>query len=95
MNHLDASEQKFGMWRAGNFRCFVCEKPLLFEEAQFAHRIPKHKKYLKKYGAAIIHHRKNGRITCAKCNSKVLLDPATHPIEAAELIEEIKEDLHG
>lgn len=72
--------------------CWVCNLPLTFP-IEAAHRIPKHKKYLKKYGKEIIHHRFNVPVTHKDCNSGALLDPATHPIEALALISSIKQDL--
>ena len=61
---------------------------------QLAHRIPKAKSYLKKYGKEVIHHKLNLATVCSlKCNDAVLLDPKTHPIEAQELIEKINEVL--
>jgi hypothetical protein len=73
--------------------CAVCKKPLTLDNAQYAHRIPKHKKYIKKYGKEVINSRFNLALVCSlKCNCAVLLDPATHPVEAAELIKQIKEE---
>jgi 5-methylcytosine-specific restriction endonuclease McrA len=71
--------------------CEVCGKPLHLGNLQLAHRIPKAKRYLKKYGKEVIHHPLNLATVCSlKCNDAVLLDPKTHPIEAAELIRRIK-----
>ncbi len=79
-----------------NRYCPVCKKNMLEEycQPQWAHRIPQTKMNLKKYGAEVIHHIKNRVLVCSlKCNSAVLLSPATHPIEAEELVREIQEDL--
>lgn len=88
-----ANERKTELCIKARWTCQVCGKHLTPSTAQLAHRIPKHKKYLKRYGKAIIHHPLNMVVTCAACNSSVLLDPATHPIESQELIERIKEAL--
>jgi ketosteroid isomerase-like protein len=49
---------------------------------------------LKQYGKEVINHPLNLATVCSlKCNDAVLLDPKTHPIEARELIEKIKEEL--
>lgn len=93
MTKFEAIEQKERMAVKARWRCVVCGKRLSFNEMELAHRIPKHKKYLRKYGPEIIHHPFNMRITCSKHNSTVLIDPATHPIEAEELVREIKEYL--
>ena len=91
----DANLKKFHAWINAYMRCQVCGKHLEFYNCELAHRIPKHKKYLKKYGPEIIHHPLNMRITCSKCNSRVLIDPATNPIEAEHLIKKIKADLEA
>ena len=75
-------------------KCEVCGNPLHLGNLQLAHRIPKSKSYLKQYGKEVIHHPLNLATVCSlKCNDAVLLDPKTHPIEAQELIEKIKERL--
>lgn len=87
-----AEEQKRQTIIDQNGLCWLCKKPLTFP-AEAAHRIPKSKLYLKMYGKKIIHHRFNVPVTHKDCNSGVLLDPATHPIEAEALISSIKQDL--
>jgi len=87
---VEAEEEKLLRWLKESGKCSVCGMPLPYQNAQLAHVIPKHKKYIKKYGAAVIHHELNTRITCDKCNSSVLMDPATHPIEAEELVSLIR-----
>ena len=65
-------------------------------KVQLAHICPATKSYLKKYGKEVIHHPLNLATVCSlKCNDAVLLDPKTHPIEAKELIDRIKEALNG
>lgn len=90
---LEAEEYKLEKYFIAHSRCHYCNKLLRYTEAELAHRIPKTKLYLKKYGPEIIHHDKNMFITCDKCNSKALLDPKTHPLKAEKLIEEIKLEL--
>jgi len=90
---IEAEEKKQMMYYAQDCACYFCGKQLHYSQAEFAHRVPKG--YAKKYGKAIIHHQLNGRITCHDCNCKALLDPKTHPIEAAELIERIEKVLKG
>jgi len=75
-------------------KCEVCGKHLDITNLQLAHRIPQTKGYLKRYGKEVLHHPMNLATVCSlKCNDAVLLDPKTHPIEARELIEKIKEEL--
>lgn len=76
--------------------CENCGKPVMFSNMQTGHKIPQHKRYIEMYGEEVIHHPLNLAMVCSlKCNDAVLLDPKTHPIEAKELIERIKEDLDG
>ena len=75
-------------------KCEVCGKPLHLGNLQLAHICPATKGYLKKYGKDVINHPLNLATVCSlKCNDDVLLDPKTHPIEAQELMEKIKESL--
>ena len=86
-------KKKVDKYYEQNARCHVCHRSLYFHQCQWAHIIPATKGYLNKYGVDVIHHPLNGRITCPKCNQKVLMDPKTHPIEAAELVAKIQEEL--
>ena len=92
---IDAIEKKQQIIAERGFRCEVCGKPVSYQTAQLAHIVPSTKSYLQRYGGDIIHHPLNLAVVCSlKCNSAVLLDPKTHPIESAELIAKIKEELH-
>lgn len=89
---LEAEEQKRMIIARQGCKCKVCGRIMTLP--QIAHRIPKRKCYLKKYGREVIHHRFNlVAVCCLRCNAAVLLDPATHPIEAGQLIKQIREDL--
>lgn len=91
---LEIAETKIRKCQEQQFKCGVCGKPITPYSCQLAHRVPKTKFNLKEYGKAIMHHDLNLVAVCSlRCNSSVLLDPSTHPIEAKELIEEIKENL--
>ncbi len=91
---LEVSEMKILKCQEQNCRCGVCGKPITPYNLQLAHRIPSTKGYLKKYGKQVIHNKLNLVACCSlRCNDSVLLDPKTHPIEANELIEKIKESL--
>lgn len=77
-------------------RCEKCHQPLALSDCQLAHRIPQTKYNLRTYGKNVMHHEYNLAAVCSlECNSAVLLSPATHPLEAAELIERIRENLKG
>jgi hypothetical protein len=87
-----AEEQKQRQYHEQKCRCFTCGEFLLWDEAQAAHRIHKAKWLLKKYGAEVMHHRFNIRIThSGDCNSAVMIMPESLP--ALKLISEIMEDL--
>ena len=93
---IRAEEMKFNRYCECGHRCEVCDKFMTYANAQISHRIPQHKKYIKKYGKSVIHHPLNWALTCSlKCNGAVLMDPATHPSEAEVLVVKIKEDLNG
>ncbi len=101
-SHSDMTERERFEYQENRIRlmiergcvCEVCGKPLHLGNLQLAHRIPKAKRYLRRYGKAVIHHPLNLKVVCSlRCNSAVLLDPATRPIETEELIQQIKEDL--
>ncbi len=75
-------------------RCEVCGKLMMFDECHLAHRIPQSKHNLKTYGKEVIHHELNLACVCSlRCNSRVLRNLATHPIEGKELIERIRKEL--
>lgn len=75
-------------------RCENCLQPLALSDCQLAHRIPQTKYNLKTYGKNVMHHEYNLAAVCSlRCNSAVLLSPATHPIEAKALIERIKKNI--
>lgn len=56
---------------------------------QLAHRVPKDKRYLRRWGPLVIHHALNLVLTCDTCNYKAEVDPKTRPIEADQIIAEI------
>ena len=76
--------------------CPVCKRNMILEscEPQWAHKIPQTKANIKYFGNEVIHHRLNRELVCSlKCNSSVLINPATRPLKAARLLEKISEDL--
>ena len=88
---LEAIEMKELLIVECGSRCQVCGELVNSQTAQLAHRIPKTKFYLKKYGDKVINSPLNLVVVCGlKCNAAVLCNPATRPIEAEELIEKIK-----
>jgi len=91
LEKIEANERKQQYHLLAKGKCYFCGKSISLTQAQLAHRIPKG--YVKKYGEAVIHHPYNLRITCDRCNSKALLDPKTHPLEAQKLVDEINANL--
>lgn len=91
---FEVAETKMRKCQEQNYKCGVCGKLITPQSCQLAHRIPSTKFYLKQYRKQIIHHDLNLVACCSlKCNAAVLCDPKTRPIEAQELIDEIKESL--
>lgn len=87
-------EQKLSMLNSRGYQCQVCGKPICLNECQLAHIIPATKNNLHEFGKAIIHHPLNLKLVCSlKCNSAVLKSPATHPMEARDLVELIRSKL--
>lgn len=87
-------EFRLRMLNRSRGKCEVCGKPITFETMQLAHKIPQTKFYLRHYGKKVLHNANNLVVCCSlRCNSAVLLSPATHPIEAKKLIEKIQSEL--
>jgi hypothetical protein len=87
-------EMKIYLLAKNGGQCEVCHQPLALSDCQLAHRIPQTKCNLKTYGQKVLHHEYNLAAVCSlQCNSAVLMSPATHPIEAAELITKIQMSL--
>lgn len=62
---------------------------------QLAHRIPKTKANLKKYGERIINHPINLVLVCSlRCNDSVLVG-AAKPLTQRAIVEEIEKELEG
>jgi hypothetical protein len=69
--------------------CYHCGRPLNWCTFQLAHVIPQRAWCLAKYGAAVIHHRKNFHGVCGlECNSAIQCNPDS--LEAEQLAEEIR-----
>lgn len=88
---IEAEEAKQKRIIDNNYCCEVCKKRFGQSQLQLSHRIPKHKIYIRIYGAKVIHHRFNLALTCDKCNSSVLVNP--HDNFGKDLIKKIEGDL--
>ena len=87
-------EKKISMLNSRGYRCEVCGREISPATCQLAHVIPQTKNNLRTYGKAVLHHPLNLRCVCSlKCNSAVLMQPATHPKECKELVDLIRSEL--
>ena len=87
-------ESRVRLFNRSGGKCEVCGEPILFHECQLAHRIPQTKANLKLYGKTVIHHDLNIAVVCSlACNSAVLINRATRPVEADELLQKIHKEL--
>ncbi len=83
---FEFAEKKLRLYYERKGRCEVCDRVTPLYQTQLAHRIPSHKKYLARYTASFIHSPLNLALVCSlHCNSAVLIDPASHPVEADAL----------
>jgi hypothetical protein len=89
-------EMKFIQHLTQHGKCDHCHKDIpssKIYESHLAHRIPKSKANLKKYGKDIIHHPLNIPLVCGdnnnKCNNAVLI--GEKPIRIMALVAEIKQ----
>ena len=89
---LEANEKKIQIYNSMCGICEVCGKIIPFSDSQLAHRIPKTKMYLKKYGKKIIHHRMNLALVCGlECNSKV--NVGNNPMSVEYIVKRIGDTL--
>jgi 5-methylcytosine-specific restriction endonuclease McrA len=81
------------VWDRAQGLCEVCHFPATrYGTPQLAHILPQSKKNLRKYGAQIIHHFENMRLTCClKCNAAVSL--SNSPIAEAEHVAKIQKSI--
>ena len=91
LEKIEAEEAKQQRIQDNNYCCEVCKERFGASELQLAHKIPKHDRYIKKWGAKIIHHRLNIVLTCSKCNASVMINPNDNYGKA--LIEEIEKSI--
>jgi hypothetical protein len=92
---IEAEELKTRIIVSQNCSCSNCGADLGIENMpDIAHRISKSLNNYRKYGFEVINHPMNLRATCkGNCNDAIGLNPATKPIEAKELVNEILKDL--
>lgn len=90
---LEANEKRQDIFQKALYHCQVCHKSLYhYHTPQLAHRIPKTKTNLNKYGAEIINHEFNLVPVCSlPCNS--LTNVGQSREKEKEIVNNIKKDL--
>lgn len=83
---LAAEEKRRRMFLATGFQCVRCGKPA----AYLAHRIPKRKSYLRKYGSAVINHEFNLTPVCRDPACNDYWDIQNRPVLQEQLITAIE-----
>jgi 5-methylcytosine-specific restriction endonuclease McrA len=76
---IEAAEAKQQRIEDSNYTCEVCGKRFGQSSLQLAHIVAKHVNYIKEWGTKVIHHDDNIKLTCADCNSSVMIDPNSIP----------------
>ena len=88
---FEAEEKKKRIYYKNLGRCEVCQLSIPIGLAQLAHRIPKSKMNLKKYGKEVIHSYQNLALVCSlKCNSKVNI--GNNPGKILDVLSEIAKE---
>jgi 5-methylcytosine-specific restriction endonuclease McrA len=93
LEKIEADEAKQQRIQDNNYCCEVCGKRFGSSQLQLAHRISASKHNIAEYGRKVMYHHDMMVLTCDKCNSSVLMNIASNPIQAMELINSIKADI--
>ena len=93
----DYNLKKATLLNQQDYKCYHCNKPFEDQnEVQLAHRLIKSKANIKLLGLNIVDNVLNLRATHGgACNDAVIINRATQPIKAQELIDEIKDCLNS
>jgi len=87
---LAISEMKLEKCHEQGYECPVCHEYVDMETGELAHKIPKSKWCLAKWGPEILHHRFNVDLVHHKCNDAVSI--SNHPVEMEALAEKIRKE---
>jgi 5-methylcytosine-specific restriction endonuclease McrA len=93
LEKIEADEAKQQRIQDNNYCCEVCGKRFGASGLQLAHRISASKHNISEYGRIVMYHHDMMVLTCDKCNSSVLMNIASNPIEAMELIKSIQQSI--
>ena len=87
---LASSDEREALYNRDGGRCQTCGKPVAFDGFELAHRIANTKVNRHRYGAAVVDHPLNKRVTCpGRCNSRQ--NCGGDPAACAAIVREIKE----
>ena len=93
LEKIEAEEAKQQRIQDNNYCCEVCGKRFGQSSLQLAHKIAATKFNIAEFGRDVMYHPDMMVLTCDKCNSSVLINRASNPIDAMLLIENIKADI--
>lgn len=95
LEKIEAEERKLQRIIDNNYCCEVCGKRFGMSQLQLAHRISASKFNIAEFGRDVMYHEDMMVLACDKCNSSVLINRASNPVEAQKLIDSIKEKLYN
>jgi 5-methylcytosine-specific restriction endonuclease McrA len=93
LEKIEADEAKQQRIQDNNYCCEVCGKRFGASSLQLAHKISASKFNIKEFGRDVMYHHDMMVLTCDKCNDTVLINRASNPIEAMELITSIQQSI--
>ena len=93
LEKIEAEEYKQQRIQSNNYCCEVCGKRLGASQLQLAHKISSSKFNIAEFGREVMYHPDMMVLTCDKCNDTVLINRASNPIEAMELITSIQQSI--
>jgi 5-methylcytosine-specific restriction endonuclease McrA len=93
LEKIEADEAKQQRIQDNNYCCEVCGKRFGASSLQLAHKVAASKSNIKKFGREVMYHKDMMVLTCPDDNSRVLINIASNPLEAMELINSIKNSI--
>ncbi len=95
-NNLDTFDERTALYSRARGHCQTCGKPVAFGAFQLAHCICDSKANRRKYGAHIIDHAMNKRVTCSLyCNSRQNIGQNPEKCRALVWARRIKDESEG
>jgi 5-methylcytosine-specific restriction endonuclease McrA len=93
LEKIEADEMKQQRIQDNNYCCEICHKRFGASQLQLAHKVAASKFNIIEFGREVMYHPDMMVLTCDKCNSSVLINRASNPIEAMELITSIQQSI--